>query len=212
MKTGGADDFGAGDEAPVATAVLAVVAVVAEDEVVAGGDDEFAVIDEGVHADPPGGVDVGVGGLEAGEVVAEDVGAAGSVHRVGFGERLAVDVDVVVVDAEVVAGQADDALDEMHGGIDGKVEDDDLAAVDGGGGQDAGGFIEADAVFGDQQEVADEEGWLHRSRRDAEGLNDEGDDEDGDDDDVEEGLDGGEQAVLVMVMVVVRDVGRLWGG
>ena len=32
----------------------------------------------------------------------------------------------------MVAGQADDALDQMHGGVDGIVEDDDLAALDGG--------------------------------------------------------------------------------
>ena len=78
---------------------------------------------------PPGGVDVGIGGLEAGKVVAEDVGAAGSVAGVGLGERLAVDVDVLVMDTQVIAGQADDALDEVHGGIDWKMEDDDFAAV-----------------------------------------------------------------------------------
>src|SRR5215472_6703005 len=52
-----------GDEAPVA-GVFTVVAVVAEDEVVVVGDDEFAVVDELAHADPPAGVDLGVSGLE----------------------------------------------------------------------------------------------------------------------------------------------------
>ncbi len=82
---GFADDGFARDEAPVA-AVLAVVAIVAHDEVVAGGDDELAVVDEGAHADPPVGVDLGVGGLEAGEVVAEVVGRAGAVDGVGLDE------------------------------------------------------------------------------------------------------------------------------
>ena len=120
-----------GNEAPVA-AVFAVVAVVAQDEVVAGGDDEFAVVDERAHADPPVGVDLGVGALEAGEVVAEVVGRAGAVDGVGLGEGLAVDEDVTTVQAEMVAGKADDALDEMQRGVDGVVEDDDVAAVDGG--------------------------------------------------------------------------------
>ncbi len=88
-----ADDGVVGDEAPVA-AVLTVVAVVAEDEVVAGGDDELAVVDEVAHFDPPEGVDVGVGALEAGEVVAEVVGWAGAVDGVGLVEGAAVDVDV----------------------------------------------------------------------------------------------------------------------
>ena len=61
-------------------------------------------------------------------------------------------------------------------------------------------------MLGDQQEIADEEGWLHGGGWDAEGLDDEGDDEDGDDNDVEEGLNRREQAVLMMV--VVRGVGR----
>ena len=78
------------------------------------------------------GVDLGVGALEAGEVVAEVVGWAGAVDGVGLGEGVAVDVDAAAVEAEMVAGEADDALDEMEGGVDGVVEDDDVAAMDGG--------------------------------------------------------------------------------
>src|ERR1700761_237772 len=61
---GFADDGFAWDEAPVA-AVFAVVAVVAENEVVAGWNDELVVFDERAHADPPVRVDLGIGGLEA---------------------------------------------------------------------------------------------------------------------------------------------------
>src|SRR5258705_6940408 len=100
---GFADDGFAGNEAPVA-AVFAVVAVVSHDEVVADGDDELAVVDERAHADPPAGVDLGVGALEAGEVVAEVVGWAGAVDGVGLGEGVAVDEDAAGVEAEVVAG------------------------------------------------------------------------------------------------------------
>src|SRR5882757_10342225 len=127
------------DETPVA-AVFAVVAVVAHDEVVAEGDDEFAVVDERAHAYPPAGVDLGIGALEAGEVVAEVVGRAGAVDGVGLGEGVAVDEDAAAVQAEMVAGKADDALDEMQRGVDGVVKDDDVAAMNGGGGEESGGF------------------------------------------------------------------------
>lgn len=104
----------AGNEAPVA-AVLAVVAVVAHDEVVADGDDEFAVIDERTHADPPARVDLGVGALQTGEVVAEVVRWARAIDGVGLGEGVAVDEDLAGVEAKVVAGKADDAFDQMQG-------------------------------------------------------------------------------------------------
>jgi len=133
-----ADDGFARDEAPVAT-VFAVVAVVAEDEVVTGGDDEIIVFDEGAHADPPAGVDLGIGGLEAGEVVAEVVGRAGE----------------AVVEAEVVAGEADDAFDKMEGGVDGIVEDDDVAAVDGCCGKESACAIGGCGLLVDEEEVAD---------------------------------------------------------
>ena len=119
----------------------------------------------------------------AGEVVAEGVGRAGAVDGVGFVEGMAVDVDVAVAEAEVVAGEADDALDEVHGGVDGVVEDDDVAAMDGGGGEEGGRvwIFEAEVLFVDEEEVADEEGGFHGCGGDAEGLDGEGDDEESDD-------------------------------
>ena len=106
---------------------------------------------------------------------------------------------LAVVETEVVAGKADDALDQVQGGVDGVVEDDDVAAMDGGGGEEAGGAVcelEAAVLFVDEEEVADEEGGLHRLGGDAEGLGGEGDDEDRDDDEVEERLERGEDAGL----------------
>lgn len=198
---GFADDGFARDEAPVA-AVFAVVAVVAEDEVVARRNDELVVLDEGAHADPPVGVDLGVGALEAGEVVAEAVGWAGAVDGVGFGEGAAVDVDAALAEAEVVAGEADDTLDEVEGGVDGIVEDDDIATVDGCGGEESAGTVGGCGLLVDEEEVADEKRGLHGFGGDAEGLHAEGDDEDGDDDEVQKGLECGEDAGSVVMRVV----------
>ena len=126
-----ADDGLARNKSPVA-AVFAVVAVVAHDEVVAGGDDEVAVFNEGAHANPPVRVDLRVSALEAGEVVAEVVGRRGAVDSVGLGKEAAVDEDAAGAETEMIAGKADDPLDEMEGGVDGIVEDDNVAAMDGG--------------------------------------------------------------------------------
>jgi hypothetical protein len=108
----------------------------------------------------------------------------------------------------VVAWEADDALDEVHVGIDGEVEDDDLSAMDGGWGKNSGALVEAESLLGDEEEVADEEGGLHGAGGDAEGLDDEGEDEAGDDDDVEERLDGREKPVVLMARMDAD--GALW--
>ncbi len=139
-EKGFADDGFAWDKAPV-PAVFAVVAVVAHDEVVAGGNDEFAVVDQAAHANPPVRVDLRVGALETGEVVAEVVGWAGAVDGVGLDEGMAVDEDAAGVQAEAITRQADDALDEMECGVDGVVKDDDVATMDSGGRQKPGGVI-----------------------------------------------------------------------
>ena len=46
-------------------------------------------------------------------------------------------IDAAVAQAEAIARQADDALDEVERRVDGIVEDDDVAAVDGVGGEGA---------------------------------------------------------------------------
>jgi hypothetical protein len=209
-EEGLADDGVAGDEAPVA-AVLAVVAVIAEDEIVVGGDDELAVVDQIAHLDPPDGVDVGIGVLEAREVVAEVVGLAGAIDGVGFGDGLAVDVDAACAEADAVSGEADDSLDQMEGGVDGVVEDDDIATADGGDGKEAACAVEGSGLLVYEEEVANEEGRLHGLGGDAEGLHAEGDDEDGDDDDGEHRLEGGKEAGFVVVVGVVMGVRWGWG-
>jgi hypothetical protein len=150
------------------------------------------------------GVDLGIGALEAGEVVAEVVGRAGAVDGVWLGEGVPIDEDLAGVEAEMIARETDDALDEMQGGVDGVVEDDDVAAMDCGGWKEAGGAVGVGCarLLVDQEEVAHEESGLHRLGRDAEGLGAEGDDEDGDDDEVKERLQRGENAGFVVVRVV----------
>lgn len=197
-EQGFAYDGFAGDEAPVA-AVFAVVAVVAEDKVVADGDDELVVFDEGAHADPPVGVDLWVGTLETGEVVAEVVWWAGAVDGVRLSEGVSVDVDAAIAEAEMVAGESNDALDEVEGGVDGIVKDDDVAAVNGGSGKEGAGAVGCHGLLVDEEEVADEEGGLHGFGGDAEGLYAEGNDEDGNDDEVQKRLEGGEDAGPVVV-------------
>ena len=107
----------------------------------------------------------------------------------------------------MIAGETDDTLDEMEGGVDGIVEDDDVAAVNGGGGENAGvRRCSASGLFVDEEEVADEESGLHGFRWDAEGLHAEGDNEDRDDDEVEERLECGEDAGSVVMRVVARSL------
>lgn len=114
------------DETPVA-AIFAIVAIVAHDEVIPNRDDEFAVVDERAHSDPPAGIDLRVGALETGEVVAEIVGWSGAEDRVRLGERATVDVNLTRVKAEVVTWKANDAFDQMQAGVDRVMEHDDVA-------------------------------------------------------------------------------------
>ena len=106
---------------------------------------------------------------------------------VGLGDGRAVDVELAALQVDTVAGEADDALDDVVGGVEREVEDDDVAALDGLVGQQpatsARGAVDG---FVDEEEVADEQGALHGLRRNAEGLHDEGEHEESDDDDAEE--------------------------
>jgi hypothetical protein len=114
--------------------------------------------------------------------------------------------------AKTVAGEPDDALNEMEAGVDGVVEDDDVAAVDRGRGEEAEGTVRCAGrceLFVDEEEVADEEGGLHGFRGDAEGLRAERDDEDRDDDEVKERLHRGKNTGPVM-RVGMRTVWFVW--
>ena len=92
-------------------------------------------------------------------------------------DRGPVDDQLPVGQLDVVAGQRDDALDEVGLAVLGELEDGDLAAL---------GHPEAVDQLVHEQVVADEQRGDHRPRGDLEGLDDErADDErqpDGDDD------------------------------
>ena len=94
-----------------------------------------------------------------------------------------------MVEAEAVAGDGDDALDEMHGWIDGVVKDDEVAAMNRRGARtwrmDSGSTI-----GGRAEEVADEQGGDHHSDGMRKGWTDECDDEERDDDNVEQRAEG----------------------
>jgi hypothetical protein len=182
------DDVFAGNEAPVA-AVFAVVAVIAEDEVVSGWDDEISVVDELAHANPPAGVDGWVGVLEPGKVVAKVIGHRPAVDGVGLIETEPIDEDMACTEADVIPGDSDDSFDKVDAGLDGEVKDDDVSAVNGRCGEEERVRRVGGNFFIDKEEVADHEGGLHGAGGDAKGLNGKCDDEDRDDDDGDQRLD-----------------------
>jgi len=102
---------------------------------------------------------------------------------IGFVEQLAVDEDLLVDDFQVIAGQTDDALHEMRMVLIRIFEDDDVAALEITVGKKF--FVPMTTAtedkFVDEEMVADEEGFLHRRRRNLEGLDDEAGAEEGED-------------------------------
>ena len=94
---------------------------------------------------------------------------------VRFVERLAVDVDLLGSELERLAGEPDDALDEVAVRLVRVLEDDDVATPDVAHGQQlacnrAGRRAEDELVH--QQVIADEQVVLHRAGRDLERLDD----------------------------------------
>src|SRR6266478_8601703 len=161
---GAAYDVFSGNESPE-TAVEAFGAVVAHGEDLAGRHDEVAVDDVGGELVGPACGDLIVGaGRDGGKVVAIGVeGVLGVVvgggHAgLGLVLRDTVEVDDAVAEMEVIAGDADGALDEEEVRFAGFEEDDDVAAVDvavEGEGSPLCRWSEGDAV--NEDVVADEQ-------------------------------------------------------
>ena len=215
-------------------AVAGIVAVVAEEEVVALG---HGVLPRVVHApradvedvvDMPAGKGLDLAGLDARPAEADGiVGAArrnperalplhglDELARVFEFDRRAVEVEHAVDHLDPIARQADQALDEL-GLVDRMDEDDDVAALGLGTEQPcvvaieeragvvgadveaepldpdrrAGGVRVAVGEFVDEQEVADEQGVLHRAGRNPEGLEEQGAEHARDQQRPEQGLD-----------------------
>jgi hypothetical protein len=213
---GAAYDVFAGDEAPEA-AIEAFGTVVAHGEDASGGDDEIVALDEAGKIVGPTGGDLVAGRRgNAGEVVA--IGVEGVLRvavvfgfaSVGLVLRDAVEVDDAVAQVEVVAGDADDALDEVEirGFGVGLEEDDDVAAFDLAVEDEGRPFCwggEGDAV--DENVIADEQGLLHGGGGNLEVLEDEGHDEETDG---EDGADRGERFERGLGAVLLGGLGFVW--
>jgi hypothetical protein len=210
-EEGPAYDVFAWDEAPVA-AVEAFGAVVAHGEDLAGRDDEVAVLDMAGELISPAGGDVAVGvGGDSRKVVAVGIeGVLGVVVGRGHaGVRLvlgdSVEVDDAVAEMDVIAGDADGALDEEEVRLAGLEKDDDVAApdvaIEGEGGPFCGRG-QGDTVYEDV--VADEQGLHHGGRGDLEVLEDKGHHEETDGKD---GADGGEGLKRSFGLLLLCDVG-----
>ena len=160
----------------------------------------------------PGGgyVVTGAGGY-GGEVVAVGLeGVLGVVvvdglAGVGLVLGYAVEVDDAVAEVDVVAGNADGALDEeeVWGLGVGFQEDDDVAAADFtvvDEWRPFCGWSEGDAV--DEDVVADEEGLDHRGGGDLEVLEDEGHDEEAYGEDGADGGEGFERGFVLLLLLL----------
>ena len=205
---GAADDILAGNESPE-PAVKALGAVVSHGEDFALGDDEVAVDDVVGEIVGPARGDLIVGaGRNGGKVVSIGVegvllvAVIGGHTGVGLILSDSVEVDDAVAKTDMVAGNADGALDEEEVGFTGFEEDDDVAAADvaiEGEGGPFGGWGKGDAV--DKDVIADEKRLHHRGRGDLEVLEDEGHDKESDGEDGadrREGFEWGLGAVLLL--------------
>src|SRR6185436_497975 len=173
------DDQFARNKSPVA-AVLAVIAVVAHRKIKIGRHDHFVSLEEG-----------GVPG-DSIQIVGRITGkrrkqpAIAAIHHllVRLGQRLSIDKDLRIVEANSVARQANRPLYIVLGEVARVLENNDVATVDIPKRKErvherAAGTI---GKFVHQQMVADQKIVLHGGRRYLERLNDEGRAEKGEND------------------------------
>lgn len=133
--------------------------MVTHDEVGGWGDDEF-----------------GLGAV---------VGEAGG--DVGLGEALVVEVDATVIDADVVSGDGDDALDVALGVVVGVEEDDDVTVVD---------LSDVEGEFIDEEAILVLKTGVHAGSLYADRLVEEDDDEGGDADGEQEVAEPGAEGAF----------------
>src|SRR5882724_3725056 len=176
-KERAAHDGFAVDEAPVAT-VGAVVAIIAHGEIFSGGHDEFVALNVFANFVSPfdlhGWNKKLITGRRKG-IVQRIVARSGIVDHIGFIEGFAVDEDLLIDNLQVISRQANDALHEMRMILIGIFEDNDIAAFEIAVRKKL--FVPVAAAaedkFVDQEMIADEKRFLHRRRRNLEGLNNE---------------------------------------
>src|SRR5580704_1523983 len=122
------DDILLRHEPPVA-AIQAFVPVIAQHEVIPLRNNEFAVLDQFFHFQPPASFQAGNGKVQTRELVAKDVVRARTVADIGFLQRNAVNVHLAVDQADAIAGNSHHTLHKMLGGVYGIAEDDDVSAL-----------------------------------------------------------------------------------
>ena len=95
-----------------------------------GRDAEMRILDEAAHLDAPVRIDRWIVRGVAGKLVAVSVAVGALEDVVGLGTRVVVDDRDAVPQLDFVAGDADDALDDVLLGVEREVEDDDVVPRD----------------------------------------------------------------------------------
>ena len=108
------DDIFVGHETPVA-AVQALIPVITQHKIVSLRNNQFAVLDQFLHLQPPAPLEAGHGKIQTRKLVAKSVVHTRAVADIRFLQRMAVYVDLAIDQADPVARDADDAFHEMLG-------------------------------------------------------------------------------------------------
>ena len=160
-QQGAPNDIFPRHEAPIA-AVEALIAIVAQHEIVALRNNQFAVLDQFSHLQPPPPLQPRDGIVSAGKLVPKYVMRQRAVTNVRFRQRSAVHVHSPVDQAYAISRHSHHALHEVFAGMNRIVENDDISAVDRAVGQD---MIQkstaAIAQLIHQQIIPDQQGVLH---------------------------------------------------
>src|SRR6202049_776714 len=124
-----ADNIFPRHESPIA-AVLAVIAVIAQHEIMPLGKNQLAVFHQFPHLQPPFAFQAKGGDVGSGEIIAEHIIGRFQKSHVGLIQRLALDTDLLVLHPQVVARYSDHAFDKVLLRIHGIVKHDDVPALD----------------------------------------------------------------------------------
>src|SRR5713101_2874901 len=123
------NDIFARHESPV-PAVLAVIAIVTQNKIVALGNNQLVVLHQFRHFFPPFRIHSIVGRIGPREVVAIEIAQLGDVLHVGLPQRSTIDIDVLVDQAQAISRQCYHALHEVLRGIHRIMKDDDVSVPD----------------------------------------------------------------------------------
>src|SRR5271166_4652854 len=168
-------------EAPV-TRVVAVIAVIAEDEERPFGDNQLAILEKLLCLEKPPGRDLVAVETAVGEIVPELVALGPVEGGVIIVLTNAIDVNMFVDEPHPVAGDRNNAFHEMLLRIDGIAKDNDVLPLNGVVRQEPFPKVRMSVVdLVHQKVVTDEQRLLHRLRRDLKRLHNKGYDEDRDD-------------------------------